>query len=539
MAQSESDSTSGPMAATATTVDDRKDELAGPGRLIASRWRPATLRTTPSKEDRGLFGHPRGFPWMLNVEMWERFSYYGMRAILLYFITDTVARGGLGLSANSGQVILASYSAAVYLLAIPGGIFADRIIGPWLSTLYGGVVIMAGHICLSIPTPALAWTGIVLVAVGTGFIKPNLSTIVGGLYDDDDPRRDAGFQLFYMSVNLGSLASPLVTGWLREHYGYHAGFFSAAVGMGVALIAFIYGRHKLSAFAFTVPSPIGPQERRRLVLVSFLTLAATAALVEALRALTGSLLDAISTTMLIIPAGAALGYFVLMFRSPKVTARERTHLRAYIPLWIGAVLFFMISEQAAGKMATFAKDNTDGHIPLIGWAITPETYQSINPATIVILAPFIGWLFTRRAGRFPSTIMKFAISVLIIGGSAFILGYGFQIWPGGQDLSPWWFLAVVFIIQTVAELFLSPVGLSTTSALAPKNFASQTMSLWLLTTATGQGLAGFIISRTEHVANSTYYYGLGSVTVAVAIVLFIVASWTQRQMADVGVTVQD
>ena len=523
------------MSTTPTPVEDDLDT----GRMIASRWRPTTLRTTPSKQDRGLFGHPRGLPWMLNVEMWERFSYYGMRAILLYFITDTVARGGLGLSANSGQVILASYSAAVYLLAIPGGIFADRIIGPWLSTLYGGVVIMAGHICLSIPAPALAWTGIVLVAVGTGFIKPNLSTIVGGLYDDDDPRRDAGFQLFYMSVNLGSLASPLVTGWLREHYGYHAGFFSAAVGMGVALIAFIYGRHKLSAFAFTVPNPIRPQERRSFILVSLLTVVAAAALVSVLNVLTGSLLDAISATMLIIPAGAALGYFVLMFRSPKVTARERTHLRAYIPLWIGAVLFFMISEQAAGKMATFAKDNTDGTIPWLGWAITPETYQSINPATIVILAPFIGWLFTRRAGRFPSTIMKFAISVLIIGGSAFILGYGFQIWPGGAKLSPWWFLAVVFIIQTVAELFLSPVGLSTTSALAPKNFASQTMSLWLLTTATGQGLAGFIISRTENIANSTYYYGLGAVTVAVAIILFIVAPWTERKMADVGVTAQD
>ena len=523
------------MSTTPTPVEDDLDT----GRMIASRWRPTTLRTTPSKQDRGLFGHPRGLPWMLNVEMWERFSYYGMRAILLYFITDTAANGGLGLSANSGQVILASYSAAVYLLAIPGGIFADRVIGPWLSTLYGGVVIMAGHICLTIPSTVTSWTGIVLVAVGTGFIKPNLTTIVGGLYDDDDIRRDAGFQLFYMSINVGAFASPLLTGWLREHYGYHAGFSSAAIGMAFALGAFIYGRHKLSAFAFTVPSPIRPQERRRFVLASLLTVVAAAALVAVLSALTGSLLDAISTTMLIIPAGAALGYFILMFRSPKVTARERTHLRAYIPLWIGAVLFFMISEQAAGKMATFAKDYTDGHIPLIGWALTPETYQSINPATIVILAPFIGWLFTRRAGRFPSTIMKFAISVLTIGTSAFILGYGFQTWTGGAKLSPWWFLAVVFIIQTVAELFLSPVGLSTTSALAPKSFASQTMSLWLLTTATGQGLAGFIISKTEHVANSTYYYGLGVVTVAVAIVLFIVAPWTERKMADVGVTAQD
>ena len=523
------------MSTTPTPVEDDLDT----GRMIASRWRPTTLRTTPSKEDRGLFGHPRGLPWMLNVEMWERFSYYGMRAILLYFITDTVAGGGLGLSANSGQVILASYSAAVYLLAIPGGIFADRIIGPWLSTLYGGVVIMAGHICLSIPTSALAWTGIVLVAVGTGFIKPNLTTIVGGLYDDDDIRRDAGFQLFYMSINVGAFASPLLTGWLREHYGYHAGFSSAAIGMAFALGAFIYGRHKLSTFAFTVPNPIRPQERWRFVLASLLTVVAAAALVAVLSALTGSLLDAISTTMLIIPAGAALGYFVLMFRSPKVTARERTHLRAYIPLWIGAVLFFMISEQAAGKMATFADSNTDLRLPFLGWSTTAEAYQSVNPAAIVILAPLIGMLFTRRAGRFPSTIMKFAISVLIIGVSAFILGYGFQTWTGGAKLSPWWFLAVVFIIQTVAELFLTPVGLATTTALAPKSFASQAMGLWWLSVATGQGVAGFVIAQTEDASDATYYYGLGAATLLMALVLFAVAPWTQRQMADVEVAAQD
>ena len=527
------------MPAPSTDTENKTSPEPAPAVVSAGRWRPRTLRTSPSRQDRGLFGHPRGLPWMLNVEMWERFSYYGMRAILLYFITGAVTDGGLGLSHNSGQVILALYGTAVYLLAIPGGIFADRIIGPWPSTLYGGVVIMAGHVCLSIPVVATSWLGIVLVAVGTGFIKPNLTTIVGGLYDDDDIRRDAGFQLFYMSINVGAFASPLLTGWLRSHYGYHAGFSSAAVGMALALAAFIHGRNRLSAFAFTVPNPIRPEERRRLLLGSLGVLAAIGALAAVLQVLTGDTVTTVATTGLLIPVGAAVAYFAVMFRSSKVTARERTHLRAYVPLWIGAVLFFMISEQAAGKMATFAKDYTDGHIPVIGWVISPETYQSINPATIVILAPFIGWLFTRRAGKFPSTIMKFAISVLTIGTSAFILGYGFQTWTGGAKLSPWWFLAVVFIIQTVAELFLSPVGLSTTSALAPKNFASQTMSLWLLTTATGQGLAGFIISRTENVANSTYYYGLGAVTVAVAIILFIVAPWTERKMADVGVTSQD
>ena len=527
-------STSDPMSGPATTVDDLEDDdFAQPGRLISSRWRPRSLRTTPSREDRGLFGHPRGLPWMLNVEMWERFSYYGMRAILLYFITDTMADGGLGLSDTSGQVVIALYGMAVYLLAIPGGIFADRVIGPWLSTLYGGVVIMAGHICLTIPSTVTSWTGIVLVAVGTGFIKPNLTTIVGGLYDDDDIRRDAGFQLFYTSINVGAFASPLLTGWLREHYGYHAGFSSAAVGMAFALAAFVYGRHKLSAFAFTVPNPIRPEERQRLLLGSLGVLVAIGVVVAVLQVLTGNLVTTVATAGLLIPVGTAVAYFVVMFRSPKVTVPERTHLRAYIPLWIGAVLFFMITEQAAGKMATFAESNTDLRLPFFGWSTTAEAYQSVNPAAIVLLAPLVGMLFTRRAGKFPSTIMKFVIAVLIVGLSALMLGYGFQIWPGGQDLSPWWFLALVYVIQTVAELFLTPVGLATTTALAPKSFASQAMGLWWLSVATGQGVAGFVIAQTEHLSDATYYYGLGVATLLMALVLFAVAPWTQRQMADV------
>ena len=533
MAQSTSDPVSSPTSGPATTVDDLEEDLARPGRLISSRWRPRSLRTTPSREDRGLFGHPRGLPWMLNVEMWERFSYYGMRAILLYFITDTAANGGLGLSDTSGQVVIALYGMAVYLLAIPGGIFADRVIGPWLSTLYGGVVIMAGHICLTIPTTVTSWTGIVLVAVGTGFIKPNLTTIVGGLYDDDDIRRDAGFQLFYMSINVGAFASPLLTGWLREHYGYHAGFSSAAIGMAFALAAFVYGRHKLSAFAFTVPSPIRPEERQRLLLGSLGVLVAIGVVVAVLQVLTGDLVTTVATAGLLVPVGTAVAYFVVMFRSPKVTVPERTHLRAYIPLWIGAVLFFMITEQAAGKMATFAESNTDLRLPFFGWSTTAEAYQSVNPAAIVLLAPLVGMLFTRRAGKFPSTIMKFVIAVLIVGFSALMLGYGFQIWPGGQDLSPWWFLALVYVIQTVAELFLTPVGLATTTALAPKSFASQAMGLWWLSVATGQGVAGFVIAQTENASDATYYYGLGAATLLMALVLFAVAPWTQRQMADV------
>ena len=499
-------------------------------------WTPSTLRTGPSKDDRGLLGQPKGLPWMLNVEMWERFSYYGMRAILLFFITDNIANGGLGIDKNTGAVILAIYGAAVYLLSIPGGVFADRVIGPWRSSLYGGIVIMTGHLCLSVPIESLAWTGIVLVAVGTGFIKPNLSTIVGGLYDKGDPRRDTGFQLFYMSINVGAFASPLITGWLREHYGYHAGFSAAAIGMAFALVAFIYGRSKLSAFAFDVPNPLEAEDRSRLLMVSLGGTAATAFAAWVLYQFLGSWPDTIAYTIFLIALGASIAYFVIMFRSPKVTSEERTHLRAYISLWTGAVLFFMIFEQASGKMATFSKDYTDGTTPF-GWTISPEAYQSVNPAVIVLLAPLVGWFFSRRLGRAIPTVIKFAAAVLIVGLSAVMMGFGFDTWTGGESLAPWWFLALVFIVQTVGELFLSPVGLSTTTALAPKNFASQAMVLWLLASATGQGLAAVVIANTADISDSTYYYGLGAVTIVVAVGIFAAARWTQRQMADIGTSV--
>ena len=470
---------------------------------------------------------------MLNVEMWERFSYYGMRAILLFFITDEMANGGLGISQNTGETILAVYGAAVFLLSIPGGIFADRVIGPWRSTFYGGIVIMAGHICLSIPINSLAWTGIVLVAVGTGFIKPNLSTIVGGLYDKGDPRRDTGFQLFYMSINVGAFASPLITGWLREHYGYHAGFSAAAIGMAFALVAFIYGRSKLSAFAFDVPNPLEAEDRSRLLMVSLGGTAATAFAAWVLYQFLGSWPDTIAYTIFLIALGASIAYFVIMFRSPKVTSEERTHLRAYISLWTGAVLFWMIYEQASGKMAIFAQSHTNGATPFFGWTISPEAYQSVSPAAIVLLAPLVGWFFSRRLGQTIPTVIKFAAAVLIISVSALMLGYGFGTWTGGESLAPWWFLALVFIVQTIGELFLSPVGLSTTTALAPKSFASQAMVLWLLASATGQGLAAVVIANTRHIGDATYYYGLGAATIVVAIAIFAAAPWTQRQMADV------
>ena len=498
----------------------------------ARGFRPKHLVTGPSRDDKSFLGHPGGLPWMLQVEMWERFSWYGMRAILVYFITDTLAHGGLGLPINAGQVVMASYGAAVLLMTIPGGIFADRILGPWMSTLCGGLIIMTGHVILAIPQVVTSWIGLICIAIGTGFIKPNLSTVVGGLYDDGDPRRDQGFLYFYMSINIGSLFAPIVTGLLKDHYGYHVGFIAAAIGMALGLIAFFHGRSKLREFAFDIPNPLAPGEGRRMVLRALGIAVVGAVLAIGFKALLGEWTSAIAYALFAFALVTALGYFLTMFRSPKVSDRERGHLWAFVPLWVGQVLFTMIFEQAAGKMPTFAKDNTDGHI-VGSWSVEPEQYQTINPAAVLILAGLLGMWFRRREGKFPNTPQKFAISVFIIGITALIMGFGFRSWPGGNRLAPWWFLAVVFVIQTVAELFMNPIGLSTATKLAPKKFASQNMTLWLLASACGQGLASVTIERTKNLGDVVFYYSLGIVTILVAVVLFVIAPWTQAKMKDV------
>ncbi len=333
--------------------------------------------------------------------MWERLSWFGMRAILLYFITDTFANGGLGLDKSTDQVIMATYQAAVCFLTIPGGIFADRIVGPWRSTLYGGLVIMAGHVLLAVPTVSTSWIGLFMIAFGTGFIKPHLSTIVGGFYDADDPRRKAGFQLLYMSINVGSLVSPLITGWLKDHYGYHVGFIAAPIGMACGLAAFYYGRGRLSQFAYDVPNPLKPGEGRRMLLWSVAFCVAVVALTFIYKPIFDALAEGIAYVVFTVATVASAPHFLMVFHSPNVTAGERSHLWTFLPLWFGSMLFTIIFEQAANKMASFAKDNTNGATGLGSLTISPEAHQSINPLFVLILAPLLGWLFTRRAGRFP------------------------------------------------------------------------------------------------------------------------------------------
>jgi proton-dependent oligopeptide transporter, POT family len=483
-----------------------------------------TERTLP--RDRAFFGHPMGLFTLFSTELWERFSYYGMRAILLFYLTDTAANHGLGLPTATGEAVVAVYGAAVYLISVLGGWLADRFIGGRRSVLYGGVVIAAGHVSLAIPNPGFSYLGIVLVAFGTGLLKPNVSSMVGELYHRDDPRRDSGFSIYYMGINIGSLLAPLLVGLARDWGGYHAGFAVAAVGMGIALVFFVMGRRLLGGAGETPPNPMSVADRAaavRLVLAVLggVLLAVALAWVVGGGFSVNTWVDALSY----LAFAAPIATFWVMFRSPKVSEHEKQRLRAYIPLFVAAMLFWMIFEQASSTLSSFAKDRTD--LTVGGLTISPEFYQTINPASIVILAPVFAWIWTKLADR-PPTAVKFAMGLTFAALSFVFLAAMSAAFEG--EKAPWWVLIAVYVIQTIGELCLSPVGLAATTLLAPKAFRGQAMALWFLATSAGNAITAQLVQATQDVSDTAYFGWIGMVALAVAGAMFAIAPWVTRHI---------
>ena len=476
--------------------------------------------------DRAFFGHPLGLFTLFNTELWERFSYYGMRAILLFYLTDSVAKGGLGLPKASGEALVAAYGASVYLLSVVGGWLADRVVGARRSVLYGGIVIAAGHVSLTVPGAGFSFLGIGLVALGTGLLKPNVSSMVGELYRREDPRRDSAFSIFYMGINIGSLAAPFVVGVARSIGGFHAGFAVAAVGMGIALVFFVAGRKLLGGAGDVPPNPLQPEDRPGVVkvvlaIVVGILIALAVAWVVGGGFTVGTFVDTLSYLALAAPVAT----FWVMFRSRKVTSHEKQRLRAYVPLFLAAMLFWMIFEQAANTLSSFAADRTD--LTVGGVTISPEFYQSVNPAAIIVLAPVFAWLWVRLDDR-PPTAVKFALGLTFAALSFVFLAAMSAV--AGDDKAPWWVLVVVYLIQTVGELCLSPVGLAATTLLAPRAFRGQAMALWFLATSAGNAITAQLVQATQDVSDTAYFGGIGIVALACAGGMFAVAPWVTRHI---------
>ncbi|MER5334265.1 peptide MFS transporter [Micromonospora sp. NPDC002717] len=467
---------------------------------------------------RTFFGHPRALSTLFLTEMWERFSFYGMRAILVLYLTASVADDGQAMGEASASAVYGTYNAMVYLMALPGGWVADRLIGARRSVLWGGVVIAAGHYVMAIPTRWSVFAGMTLIVVGTGLLKPNISTMVGDLYDRDSPRRDAGFSIFYMGINIGGFAAPLVTGFLGEKVNWHLGFGAAAIGMTFGVLQYVLGRHNLGDAGARPADPLLGADRRR-ALTRVGAVAALVALAVVVLAVAGAF--TVDTVVNLLAAATVLitvGYFVRIMVDRELSATERSRMKAYVWLFVFAAAFWLIYDQAGSVLNIFAADNTDRDVA--GFTFPASWLQSVNPILIIIGAPLFALLWLRLGHRV-STPVKFAVGLVLNGLSFVLMAAAAQAAVGGDLVSPWWLVAV-YAIQVAGELSLSPVGLSATTKLAPVKYASQMMGLWFLATAVGDAIGGQVARLADTWPEPTYFltFGLASAALGLGAVMF-------------------
>jgi POT family proton-dependent oligopeptide transporter len=486
---------------------------------------------TPTAAPRGFFGHPRGLSTLVFTEMWERLSYYGMRAVLLYYLYDQAAKGGLGIPSDTAKAMVAVYGAALYLSGIVGGWIADRLLGSRRSILYGGILIMVAHICLALPAGRGAlYASMITLVLGTGLLKPNISNTVGGLYDERDTRRDAGFSIFYMGVNTGAFLAPFIVGTLGQKVNYHAGFSVAAVGMAIGLIQYALGQRHLGDTGRLPTNPLAPAERGRFFLVAGGGLAAMVLLVGLL-AFTGLLtadlvINAITVLSVVVP----IGYFAVMLRSRRTTAVERSRVVAYIPLFAASVAFSFVQEQGASVLAQYADQRTN--LDAFGFGIPSSWFQSVNPVVIIVLAPAFAALWVKLGERQPSTPYKFAYGLFLAGLSYLVLVVPAVVGGTAAKANPLW-LTVSLVLVTLGELCLSPVGLSATTKLAPAAFAAQTMGLWYTSNAAAQGLSAQIVKLYAPSTEAGYFGVVGGVVLLLGVALYLIAPAVHGRMRGV------
>ncbi|MFF2731640.1 peptide MFS transporter [Streptomyces sp. NPDC058008] len=485
----------------------------------------------PPGDDHAFFGQPRGLMTLSGLEVWERFSFLGMQAILVLFFADTVSDGGMGMDPGTAASVSAAYGTLVYLVSVAGGWLADRILGSYRAVLYGGILIACGHYAMAVPTAAMTWVGLGLISAGTGLLKPNVASMVGKLYGTEDDRRDAGFALYYMGINIGAFAGPLVTGWLGEHASWHWGFSAAAFGMTLGLIQYVAGRRHLAGRKHAAEYALAPGPMRRAVR-TIVAGAVAVALVATALALAGWLtLDRFVDVLTVISVIAPVVYFVVMFRSPRVDAEERGRLRPYVVLFLASVVFNFILFQAYSTMILLA--STNARTEIFGLHFPASWYASALGAFEVALAPVVAAVWARMGPRQPHASNKIAIGV-ILGGLSFLL----MVLPtsGHADetykMAAWWIVGS-YLLLGLGDILLETSGMSATTKLAPKAFASQTMALWFLSLALANGIQAQIVKLYGEVSNPAYFGVNGAIAVAAGVAVIAAAPWLKRTMHPV------
>jgi proton-dependent oligopeptide transporter, POT family len=484
-----------------------------------------------SVPQKGFFGHPKGLFTLFFTEFWERFSYYGMRAILIYYMYYEVSKGGLGLEESSALAIMSIYGSLVYMSGVIGGWLADRVFGTSRALFYGGILIMIGHIVLSLPgNLTMLFVSMVFIVIGTGLLKPNVSSVVGDMYAPEDNRRDAGFSIFYMGINLGAFLSPLIVGEVAKT-SFHLGFAIAAVGMLLGLIVFVLTKKKNLGLAGTfVPNPLSPAEKKKVSLIVGITAVVLAVILGTTIPAGIFTLDVFITLVGIFGITIPTIYFIVMYRSPKTNATERSRIIAYIPLFIASVMFWAIQEQGSTILAVYADKRTE--LEFAGITISPAWFQSLNPLFIIALAPLFAWFWVKLGDRQPTVPKKFALSLLFAGLSFLVILL--PAYFGGEDslVNPLWLVLSYFIV-VIGELLISPVGLSATTKLAPAAFSAQTMSLWFLSSAAAQAINAQIVKFYSAETEMMYFGTIGGAAILLSLILFMVSPKIQEKMKGI------
>jgi POT family proton-dependent oligopeptide transporter len=486
-------------------------------------------------ETGGIGGHPRGLTTLFFAEMWERFSYYGMRALLMLFMVKTAAEGGLGFDTKSAAAVYGTYTMSVYLLSILGGFIADNFIGARRAVLVGGIIIATGHFTMALGNLVSFYTGLVLIAMGTGLLKPNISTMVGSLYRPTDERRDAGFSIFYMGINIGAFLSPLVTGYLAQSEGWkaqltawglnplhswHWGFGAAGVGMTLGLIVYIVQRERLAHVgAAPAPEPDGSRPWGKLALVALGSLALIAAMKAS---------DTYPVLVYILFAIQIAAILFFAFRPDQDSKR----MAAILVFFFAAEIFWAIFEQTGSSITLFADKHTNN--VAFGSAFPSSWWQSVNSVWVILLAPVFAYLWIALGHKQPSSPTKFALGLLFVSLSFVLMVPAAKLTADGK-VGPMWLVAL-FFLQTVGEMLLSPVGLSTMTKLAPQRLVGLVMGIWFLAAALGNKLAGvlageFKSENANELANFFLHQAL--IVGGCTIVLLALVPWVKKLMGGV------
>ncbi len=500
------------------------------------------IATTPGNEPEtqtasrrgGFGGHPPGLTTLFFTEMWERFSYYGMRALLVLFMTAAAVgdNPGLGFDRVTSTAIYGLYTSMVYLLTLPGGWVADNLWGQKKAVFVGGCIIAAGHFSMAIPMVPTFYAGLVLISLGTGLLKPNVSTMVADLYPEGGARRDAGFSIFYMGINLGAILGTTLCSFIGEGYNFHWGFSLAGTGMVLGLIQYRVGDRRLGD-AGLLKTGDSDEDLRRLSRQFYGISGVTAAAVTLLVVLgAGGIIE-----LSIQQVATWLGYgilimsglfFLYLFTGAGLTTIEKRRVAVIVWLWLLAAIFWSGFEQAGSSMTLFARDSTDRNFA--GWEMPVGWLQNVNPVLIVIFAPVFGWLWTWLATRKanPSTPLKFALGLFGLAAGFFVLSWGAANAGDGALVSPAW-LVVTYFLHTVGELCLSPVGLSSVTKLAPAGRVGQMMGVWFIAAALGNLFAGLLAGSLD----DALFWNVALTIGAAGVVGLVASPFIRRWMDDI------